>query len=143
MFDSFAGTIGLVVIALMEMISVVYIYGHERYKFFKTKKILMRIKLIVHRFTEDIFQMTGYRPGRYWQYTWRYIGPVIMVCILVSSVVCMVIQNPTYSAWNAAEVRIYTYLDSVGDLSFQSIYLYRPKLRPPAIQIGHLPLRSQ
>lgn len=48
--------------------------------------------------------MTGYRPGRYWQYTWRYIGPVIMVCILVSSVVCMVIQNPTYSAWNAAEV---------------------------------------
>lgn len=61
---------------------------------------------IVSRFTEDIFQMTGYRPGRYWQYTWRYIGPVIMVCILVSSVVCMVIQNPTYSAWNAAEVHM-------------------------------------
>lgn len=30
MFDSFAGTIGLVVVALMEMIAVVYIYGHER-----------------------------------------------------------------------------------------------------------------
>lgn len=30
MFDSFAGTIGLVVIALMEMIAVIYIYGHER-----------------------------------------------------------------------------------------------------------------
>lgn len=31
MFDSFAGTIGLVVIALMEMIAVIYIYGHEKY----------------------------------------------------------------------------------------------------------------
>lgn len=31
MFDSFAGTIGLVVIALMETISVIYIYGHEKY----------------------------------------------------------------------------------------------------------------
>uniref|UniRef100_A0A1A9VXI1 Transporter n=1 Tax=Glossina austeni TaxID=7395 RepID=A0A1A9VXI1_GLOAU len=82
MFDSFAGTIGLVVVALMEMISVVYIYGHER-------------------FTEDIYQMTGYRPGLYWQLTWRYIGPAIMACILVSSVVFMIIKNPTYGAWNA------------------------------------------
>lgn len=31
MFDSFAGTIGLVVIALMEMLAVIYIYGHEKY----------------------------------------------------------------------------------------------------------------
>ncbi|KAH8401189.1 hypothetical protein KR009_003560 [Drosophila setifemur] len=82
MFDSFAGTIGLVVVALMEMIAVIFIYGHER-------------------FTEDIYQMTGYRPGLYWQLTWRYIGPVIMVCILASSVVFMVIRNPTYGAWNA------------------------------------------
>ncbi|XP_037805248.1 sodium-dependent neutral amino acid transporter B(0)AT3 [Lucilia sericata] len=81
MFDSFAGTIGLVVIALMEMIAVVYIYGHER-------------------FTEDIYQMTGYRPGIYWQLTWRYFGPLIMVAILVSSVVFMIIKNPTYGAWN-------------------------------------------
>lgn len=30
LFDSFAGTIGLVVIALMEAIAVIYVYGHER-----------------------------------------------------------------------------------------------------------------
>ncbi|EDW35692.1 GL17081 [Drosophila persimilis] len=64
------------------MIAVIFIYGHER-------------------FTEDIYQMTGYRPGLYWQLTWRYIGPVIMVCILASSIVFMVIRNPTYGAWNA------------------------------------------
>lgn len=30
LFDSFAGTIGLVIIALLEMIAVIYVYGHER-----------------------------------------------------------------------------------------------------------------
>lgn len=30
MFDSFAGTIGLVVVALMETIAVIYIYGHKK-----------------------------------------------------------------------------------------------------------------
>ncbi|GAB0095446.1 Transporter [Sergentomyia squamirostris] len=82
LFDSFAGTIGLVVIALMEMVTVIYVYGHEK-------------------FTEDIYQMTGYRPGLYWQATWRYIGPTIMVSILISSVLFMIMDNPTYKAWNA------------------------------------------
>ena len=31
-FDSFAGTTGLIFIALLESIAVMYIYGHERYK---------------------------------------------------------------------------------------------------------------
>ncbi|XP_063705446.1 sodium-dependent neutral amino acid transporter B(0)AT3 [Culicoides brevitarsis] len=83
MFDSFAGTIGLVVVALLEMIAVIYVYGHEK-------------------FTEDIYQMTGIRPGLYWQLTWRYIGPTIMVLILGSSVISMVMKNPTYGAWNAS-----------------------------------------
>lgn len=30
LFDSLASTIGLVVVALMEMISVIFIYGHEK-----------------------------------------------------------------------------------------------------------------
>ncbi|KAL4703762.1 hypothetical protein ACJJTC_017550 [Scirpophaga incertulas] len=84
MFDSFAGTVGLVVVALMEMIAVIYIYGHER-------------------FTNDIYEMTGYRPGVYWQVTWRYVGPFIVSGILVSSIVSMLISPPEYSAWDAAE----------------------------------------
>lgn len=48
--------------------------------------------------------MTGYRPGPYWQYTWRYIGPAIMTCIFVSSIVCMAIEVPTYNAYNKEEV---------------------------------------
>ncbi|XP_012221816.1 sodium- and chloride-dependent transporter XTRP3 isoform X1 [Linepithema humile] len=82
MFDSFAGTIGLVMVALMEMISVVFVYGHEK-------------------FTKDIEEMTGYRPGAYWQITWRFLAPIIMVGILVSSIASMFIKKPQYSAWNA------------------------------------------
>ncbi|XP_055373153.1 sodium-dependent neutral amino acid transporter B(0)AT3 isoform X2 [Condylostylus longicornis] len=84
MFDSFAGTIGLVVVALMEMIAVIYIYGHEK-------------------FTEDIYQMTGIRPGLYWQITWRYVGPAITFAILASSIISMIIKNPTYGAWSKDE----------------------------------------
>lgn len=86
MFDSFAGTIGLVVVALMEMIAVIYIYGHEK-------------------FTQDIYDMTGYRPGLYWQYTWRFLAPLIMIIILISSIVNMCITPPQYQAWNANEVK--------------------------------------
>ncbi|XP_060820671.1 sodium- and chloride-dependent transporter XTRP3 isoform X2 [Bombus pascuorum] len=83
MFDSFAGTIGLVMVALMEMISVIFVYGHEK-------------------FTKDIEEMTGYRPGIYWQFTWRFLAPIIMVCILLSSIASMFIKKPTYSAWDAS-----------------------------------------
>ncbi|XP_071447708.1 sodium-dependent neutral amino acid transporter B(0)AT3 [Hetaerina americana] len=82
LFDSFAGTIGLVFVALLEMIAVIYIYGHKK-------------------FTQDIFDMTGIRPGWYWQITWRYLGPIIMTCILISSIVFRVIHKPTYHAWDA------------------------------------------
>ncbi|XP_050305400.1 sodium- and chloride-dependent transporter XTRP3 isoform X2 [Anthonomus grandis grandis] len=82
MFDSFAGTIGLIVVALMEMIAVIYVYGHKK-------------------FSNDIYEMTGYKPGWYWQITWRYLAPGIMIMILGSSVVSMVIEHPQYSAWSA------------------------------------------
>lgn len=48
--------------------------------------------------------MTGIRPGLYWQLTWRFIGPAIMSAILVSSVVCMIIERPTYNAYNKETV---------------------------------------
>lgn len=84
LFDSFAGTIGLVLLALLENVAVMYIYGHEK-------------------FTRDIEEMTGYKPGPYWQITWRYIGPVIMTVILISSIIYMFVKLPTYSAWDAVE----------------------------------------
>jgi len=48
--------------------------------------------------------MTGYRPGLYWQITWRFLGPLLMTIILVSSLVFMIIKKPEYQAWKADEV---------------------------------------
>lgn len=62
--------------------------------------------LFVFRFTEDIYQMTGYRPGVYWQWTWRYIGPAIMSVILISSIVCLAVDTPTYNAYTGGEVKL-------------------------------------
>lgn len=60
--------------------------------------------------------MTGIRPGLYWQLTWRYIGPTIMVLILGSSVVSMIMTNPKYGAWSAELVRC-IYLTPVSFLT--------------------------
>lgn len=86
---------------------------------------------VYNRFTEDIYQMTGIRPGLYWQMTWRYIGPTIMVLILGSSVISMIMNNPKYGAWSAELVRIY--LTPVSLLRapnviilFFDIYIYLP-----------------
>lgn len=57
------------------------------------------------RFTEDIYQMTGYRPGMYWQLTWRYIGPAMMSVLLVASVISMVRTSPEYGAWDPVAVK--------------------------------------
>ncbi|KDR20718.1 Sodium-dependent neutral amino acid transporter B(0)AT1, partial [Zootermopsis nevadensis] len=84
LFDSFAGTIGLVLVALLETLAVMYVYGHKK-------------------FTQDIEDMTGYRPGLYWQITWRFLGPLLMTVILISSLLFMVINKPEYHAWNADE----------------------------------------
>ena len=50
--------------------------------------------------------MTGYRPGWYWQITWRFLAPLIMGAILIASVTSMIVTKPTYSAWNASLVNI-------------------------------------
>ncbi|XP_063218625.1 sodium- and chloride-dependent transporter XTRP3 [Bacillus rossius redtenbacheri] len=81
LFDSFAGTIGLALVAFLETVAVMYVYGHRR-------------------FTQDIEDMTGYRPGLYWQVMWRLLGPLVMFVILASSVFYMLTNKPAYKAWD-------------------------------------------
>ncbi|XP_032792559.2 sodium- and chloride-dependent transporter XTRP3 [Daphnia magna] len=83
-FDSFAGTTGLIFIALLESIAVMYIYGHRK-------------------FSQDILQMTGHMPGPYWQITWRFVGPVLISVLLVASIIYRSFDKPAYYAWNADE----------------------------------------
>ena len=85
LFDTY-GAMGLTLIALTEIIAVMYVYGHAR-------------------FTDDIEEMTGIRPGFYWQICWRFVAPVLLAVILVSSIITQAIKTPTYIAWNGTEVR--------------------------------------
>eukprot|EP00090_Calanus_glacialis_P025407 TRINITY_DN39709_c0_g1_i3.p1 TRINITY_DN39709_c0_g1~~TRINITY_DN39709_c0_g1_i3.p1 ORF type:complete len:610 (-),score=170.36 TRINITY_DN39709_c0_g1_i3:182-1954(-) len=80
MFDSFGAT-GLTFIAFAELVSVMYVYGHSR-------------------FTKDIENMTGVRPGLYWQLMWRYVSPTLMAAIIASSTYFMFTNVPVYTAWN-------------------------------------------
>ena len=80
LFDTY-GAMGLTLIALIEIMSVMYIYGHAQ-------------------FTDDIEEMTGVRPGIYWQLCWRLISPALLALVLVSSVVMSFLSTPTYTAWN-------------------------------------------
>ncbi|CAL8294618.1 unnamed protein product [Merluccius merluccius] len=81
LFDTFAGSIPLLVIAFCEMFSVVYIYG-------------------IDRFNEDITFMIGHRPNIFWQVTWRVVSPLIMAFIFVFYMVNQVSKNLTYLVWD-------------------------------------------
>ncbi|XP_074842077.1 sodium-dependent neutral amino acid transporter B(0)AT1 isoform X2 [Carettochelys insculpta] len=81
LFDSFAGSIPLLIIAFCEMFSVVYIYG-------------------IDRFNEDIEFMIGHKPNFFWQATWRVISPLIMLVIFFFYFVVKVNQELLYSIWD-------------------------------------------
>ena len=85
LFDTY-GAMGLTLIALTEIIAVMYIYGHKQ-------------------FTDDIEEMTGVRPGIYWQVCWRFVSPLLLTIVLVTSVVMPFLDTPRYTAWNVDEVR--------------------------------------
>ncbi|KAM6974781.1 sodium-dependent neutral amino acid transporter B(0)AT1 isoform 2-T2 [Tautogolabrus adspersus] len=85
LFDSFAGSIPLLVIGLCEMISVIYIYG-------------------IDRFNKDIEFMIGHKPNIFWQATWRVISPLIMVVILIFYFVTQVSKKITYLVWDQEAV---------------------------------------
>ncbi|XP_065484194.1 sodium-dependent neutral amino acid transporter B(0)AT1 [Caloenas nicobarica] len=81
LFDSFAGSIPLLIIAFFEMFSVVYIYG-------------------IGRFNKDIEFMIGHKPNIFWQITWRVISPLIMLVIFFFYFVVTVSKELLYSIWD-------------------------------------------
>lgn len=85
MFDTFAGSMGLIVIAFFETIVISYVYGHKK-------------------FSSDIEKMIGVWPGLYWQATWRFISPLTIFSIVVASVYYRITNPPTYPAWDMEEV---------------------------------------
>ncbi|NXF90305.1 S6A18 protein, partial [Eubucco bourcierii] len=80
-FDSYASSLPLLVIAFFEVIGVVYIYK-------------------IKRFSKDLKRMTGRKPNLYWQITWRFISPLLLLIVFVAFVTLQTQKSPTYAAWN-------------------------------------------
>ncbi|XP_039592891.1 inactive sodium-dependent neutral amino acid transporter B(0)AT3 [Polypterus senegalus] len=80
-FNSYVGSVPLLIIAFFEITSVVYIYG-------------------IKRFSEDIKWMTGRYPNIYWQATWRVISPLMLLVVFVAYIVVQAQVPATYDAWN-------------------------------------------
>ncbi|XP_076826873.1 sodium-dependent neutral amino acid transporter B(0)AT3-like isoform X1 [Brachyhypopomus gauderio] len=84
-FNSYVGSLPLLVIAFFEIIAVIYIYGAKR-------------------FNDDIEWMTGHRPNLYWQATWRVISPLMLLLVFLAYVAVQAQKKPTYEAWNPDSV---------------------------------------
>ncbi len=83
-FDRY-GAFGLTIIAFSEIMAVVYVYGHER-------------------FSQDVFKMTGVKPGFYWQVTWRFAAPLVLSSVVLATLVSQFLTHPNYSIWNQEKV---------------------------------------
>ncbi|XP_077453975.1 solute carrier family 6 member 19b [Stigmatopora argus] len=81
LFDTYGGSIPLLVVGFCEMFAVVYIYG-------------------IDRFNEDIEFMIGHKPNIFWQATWRFISPIIMIFILIFYFITKVSEKIVYKAWD-------------------------------------------
>ncbi|XP_071409658.1 sodium-dependent neutral amino acid transporter B(0)AT3-like isoform X2 [Pithys albifrons albifrons] len=80
-FDRYAGSVPLLVVAFFEVIGVVYIYKIER-------------------FSKDVKWMTGRKLNLYWQITWRFISPLLLLIVFTAFVTLQMQKPPSYAAWN-------------------------------------------
>uniref|UniRef100_A0A8C9SQJ7 Transporter n=1 Tax=Scleropages formosus TaxID=113540 RepID=A0A8C9SQJ7_SCLFO len=80
-FNSYVGSVPLLVIAFFEIIAVAYIYG-------------------IRRFSCDIEEMTGSKPNIFWQACWTVVSPLMLLVVFVAYVVIQAMEHPTYPAWN-------------------------------------------
>ncbi|XP_045704124.1 inactive sodium-dependent neutral amino acid transporter B(0)AT3 isoform X3 [Phyllostomus hastatus] len=80
-FDNYIASLNLIMLAFMEVVGVIYVYGMEK-------------------FCDDIAWMTGRRPGFYWRATWKVVSPLLLLTILTAYMVVMVRTTMSYRAWD-------------------------------------------
>lgn len=60
LMDTFGGGVGVLLIAIFELIGLHWVYG-------------------VRRFSDDIKFMIGYNPSMFWKVCWVFIAPVALM----------------------------------------------------------------
>ncbi|XP_071545769.1 sodium-dependent proline transporter-like isoform X2 [Panulirus ornatus] len=86
LIDTFGGGVGVLLIAIFELIALHWVYG-------------------VRRFCDDLKFMLGYSPSIYWKVCWAFIAPVALILLFVYSVIKW--EDPTqngvgYPDWSIA-----------------------------------------
>lgn len=66
---------------------------------------ILRLTPYFFRFSDDILHMCGEKPGLYWQITWRFVAPVILLGVFLSSLIHKTfVKAPEYQAWDMIQV---------------------------------------
>ncbi|KAK7505779.1 hypothetical protein BaRGS_00003050 [Batillaria attramentaria] len=84
LFDAFAGSYPLILIALAESIGVGWVYG-------------------IPRFCHDIEVMIGKKPNVYWRIAWKFIAPLLIISLLIATLISQFSKPIVYKAYNAAK----------------------------------------
>lgn len=66
--DESVGGYPLLFVGLFELLALMWVYGF-------------------HKFAEDIFQMIGWRVSLWWQICWRFLAPLLLFAVLITSLV--------------------------------------------------------
>lgn len=66
-FDTYSAGISLLFSALLEAIGISWVYG-------------------VDRFSNDVQEMLGQKPGAFWRICWKFITPMFLIAIIVFAV---------------------------------------------------------
>ncbi|XP_062860812.1 sodium-dependent neutral amino acid transporter B(0)AT2 [Trichomycterus rosablanca] len=80
MFDDYSATLPLLIVVTLENVAVAWVYGTER-------------------FFEDLKDMLGFTPFRYYYYMWKYVTPLLLMALMVASAIQLGKTPPSYSAW--------------------------------------------
>ncbi|XP_016091067.1 sodium-dependent neutral amino acid transporter B(0)AT2-like [Sinocyclocheilus grahami] len=81
MFDDYSATLPLIIVVIFQTFSVAWVYGADRF--------LEDLKLMLDRPVPVVYK-----------YMWKYVCPVAMVGLLGASLLKMILERPTYIAWN-------------------------------------------
>ncbi|XP_048885224.1 sodium-dependent neutral amino acid transporter B(0)AT2 isoform X1 [Brienomyrus brachyistius] len=80
MFDDYSATVPLLIVVVLENVAVAWVYG-------------------VDRFFEDLKDMLGFSPFRFYYYMWKYFTPCVLLALLVASAIQLGMTPPSYNAW--------------------------------------------
>ncbi|KAK3515762.1 hypothetical protein QTP70_030469 [Hemibagrus guttatus] len=81
-FNEYGATFSLLFIVLIEVLTISYIYGLER-------------------FEKDIEDMLGHRPNWYWKIMWVFVSPLLLISLFIFYIINYIQGGtPTYQAWD-------------------------------------------